>query len=64
MRDETQQSAIRAASHMSAYKMFSVIRCVELLEFLWADQLEDEKVYGAHGLEMTMERHNFNICIG
>lgn len=64
MRFPHQQQSLKQLYSLSAIKMFSVTRSVELLEFLWCDQVNDPRIYGLHGLEVVMANRDLNVCVG
>lgn len=44
------------------YTMLSVQRGFEFLGLLWGEMEKDDRVYGPYGIELTIRRHNFNLC--
>ncbi|KAH8811157.1 fungal-specific transcription factor domain-containing protein [Xylogone sp. PMI_703] len=59
-----QQDKLRSIYSLTGIKMLSVVRSVELLDYLWEDQSQDPRLYGIYGLEIAMAKRNFNVCIG
>jgi hypothetical protein len=44
------------------YTMLSVQRGFEFLVLLWGEMEKDDSVYGPYGIELTIRRHNVNLC--
>ncbi|KAF8855767.1 hypothetical protein BDZ45DRAFT_488215 [Acephala macrosclerotiorum] len=61
MRYLEHQDHIRSMLQRSPFEMTIVQRVLQLLEWLWADS--SPYAYGPYGLEITMKKHNMNICM-
>lgn len=60
LQKDEERKMFRQACERSAYKMRSLKRGMELLEFLWGDS--DPRAYGPQGLDYVMRKRDLNLC--
>jgi len=59
LRSPTKQKKLREMWATSLFRMTSLSRVIQLLDWLW----DDPTAFGPHGLEIVMRKHKVNFCM-